>query len=87
MEEEHFIAALAALSVDLSNVSLAMVGYRLSEKDLRQRLNAEGLAVNHVTTDLYVAANWRNDPSNHAIIIALAKGSYIADCPRVKLLK
>ena len=53
-----------------------IVGYGLSETDLRDRFNALGLAVGHVTTDLHVAARWRNEPRVHSNIIALATGRH-----------
>ena len=76
MDVDRFVEALATQTADPSDVSLALVGYRLSETDLRDRLNAHGFPVGHVTTDLHVAAKWRNDPSGHPKIIALATGRY-----------
>ena len=48
----------------------------MSETDLRYRLKALGFAVGHVTTDLHVAAKWRNEPEAHSKIIALATGRH-----------
>ena len=76
MDVEHFVVALAQQTVDPSDVSLALVGYDLSETDLRDRLNACGFPVGHVTTDLHVAAKWRNAPCDHPKIIALATGRH-----------
>ena len=61
--------------------SLALVGYRLdgrkmSDTNLRARLNALALPVGHATTDLHKAAKWRNEPNTHGKIIALAAGQY-----------
>ena len=76
MDVERFLSALAELIEEVAGVSLALVGYEVSETDLRDRLNAMGLVVGHVTTDLHVAAKWRNEPDRHPNIIALATGRY-----------
>ena len=76
MDVERFLSALAELIEEAAEVSLALVGYEVSETDLRDRLNAMGLLVGHVTTDLHVAAKWRNEPDKHPNIIALATGRY-----------
>ena len=76
MDVEHFLAALAEETEDAAGASLALAGYGTSETDLRCRLDALGLAVGHVTTDLHVAARWRNEPEAHERIIALARGRH-----------
>ena len=76
MDIECFLSALAELTDDVAGVSLALVGYNVSETDLRDRLNAMALLVGHVTTDLHQAAKWRNKPDKHPNIIALAAGRY-----------
>ena len=80
MDTQHFLSTLAELTKDLKDnvtkTSLALVGYGLSETDLRDRLNAVALLVGHVTTDLYGAAKWRNEPDTHPNIIALARGRH-----------
>ena len=76
MDVEEFLTALGEETCDGASVSLALVGYGVSETDLRYRLNALGLAVGHVTTDLHVAARWRNEPEAHSQIIALATGRH-----------
>ena len=76
MDVEQFLAALREETDDAAGASLALVGYGTSETDLRCRLDALGLAVGHVTTDLHVAARWRNEPEAHALIIALARGRH-----------
>ena len=79
MDVQRFLGALAEGSEDgeyAAGVSLALVGYGLSETDLRDRLNAVALRIGHVTTDLHVAAKWRNEPDRHPNIIALATGRY-----------
>ena len=76
MDVQRFLSALAELTDDVAGVSLALVGYEVSETDLRDRLNAMALPVRHVTTDLHVAAKWRNEPDKHTNIIALATGRY-----------
>ncbi len=83
MDIDRFVVAFAQLITDPSDVSLALVGYQLSETggqlsetDLRSRLDAHDFPVGHVTTDLHVAAKWRNDPSGHPKIIALATGRH-----------
>ena len=76
MDIQRFLSALAELTDDVAGVSLALVGYDVSETDLRDRLNAMALLVGHVTTDLHEAAKWRNEPDKHTNIIALATGRY-----------
>ena len=76
MDVQRFLTALAELTGDVAGISLALVGYEVSETDLRDRLNAMALLVGHVTTDLHVAAKWRNEPDRHPNIIALATGRY-----------
>ena len=76
MDMDHFLAALVEEAVDASEVSLALVRYGVSGTDLRNRMTALGLAVGHVTTDLHVAAKWRNDPRVHTNIVALATGRH-----------
>ena len=76
MNVDHFLAALADETLDLGAVSLALVEYGLSDVDLKDRITAAGLPVGYVTTDLHRAARWRNEPSNHACIIALATGRH-----------
>ena len=76
MDVERFLTALGEETGDATAVSLALVGYGLSDTDLRERLNSLGLAVGHVTTDLHVAARWRNEPHDHPNIIAIATGRH-----------
>ena len=76
MDVDRFLEALGQETGDPGEVSLALVGYKLSDTDLRDRLKALGFPVAHITTDLHVAAKWRNDPSSHPKIIALATGRY-----------
>lgn len=76
MDVEEFLTALGEETRDGASVSLALVGYGVSETDLRYRLNALGLGIGHVTTDLHVAARWRNEPEAHSQIIALATGRH-----------
>ena len=76
MDIPRFLTALAELTDDMAGVSLALVGYGVSDTDLRDRLNAMALPIGHVTTDLHEAAKWRNDPAGHTNIIALAAGRY-----------
>lgn len=76
MDLERFLAALGEDAADIAAVSLALVGYGPSDTDLRDRLDARRLAVGHVTTDLHVAARWRNEPDLHSNIIALATGRH-----------
>ena len=76
MDVARFLTALGEEVSDAASVSFAFVGYGLSDTDLRDRLSAIGLAVGHVTTDLHVAAKWRNEPDMHSTIIALATGRH-----------
>ncbi|MCY4431487.1 MAG: hypothetical protein OXC11_13995, partial [Rhodospirillales bacterium] len=76
MDVPRFLTALAELTDDVAGVSLALVGYGISDTDLRDRLNAVALPIGHVTTDLHEAAKWRNEPAIHTNIIALAAGRY-----------
>lgn len=76
MDMDHFLGALVEQGIDVSSTSLALVGYGMSGTDLRERMEALGLVVGHVTADLYVAAKWRNDPRSHLNIVALARGRH-----------
>ena len=76
MDVHRFLVALREQTDDVAKVSLALVGYDLSDTDLRDRLNTLGLHVGHATTDLHVAAKWRNEPNVHSNIIALATGRH-----------
>ena len=76
MDIPRFLTALAELTNEVAGVSLALVGYGISDTDLRDRLNAMVLPIGHVTTDLHEAAKWRNEPAVHPNIIALAAGRY-----------
>jgi hypothetical protein len=87
MDIAHFVTALSGTVGDASGVSLALAGYHVSDTDLREQLRLCGLTVGYVTTDLYVAARWRNDPTVHKQIVALAMGrnpgvSTLAHFPR-----
>ena len=74
MDVDRFAMALAQGTAHPNDVSLALVGYGLSETALRARLDAHGFPVGYVTADLHAAAQWRNNPTNHPKIIALATG-------------
>ena len=76
MEVDRFLAVLAEDAYDASTVSLALVGYRLSDTELYEKLNAARLVISSATTDLHVAARWRNEPQDHPTIIALAAGRH-----------
>ena len=58
------------------HISLALVGYGLSDADLKASIDNLRLAINHTSTDLHVAAKWRNKPKAHPCIIALAVGRH-----------
>ncbi len=76
MDVDHFLRTLGDAKLALAPVSIALVGYGQTDADLRVRLNSLGLAVGHATTDLHVAAAWRNKPDLHGCIIALAVGRH-----------
>lgn len=76
MDVDRFLAILSDGRVPLDGVSLALVGYQLSDADIRTRLDRLGLNVQAVTTDLHVAAKWRNSPAEHQLIVALAMGRH-----------
>ena len=76
MDVHWFLVALGEETDDVATVSLALVGYGLSDTNLRNRLNTLGLHIGHATTDLHVAAKWRNEPNDHSNIIALATGRH-----------
>lgn len=76
MDVDHFLAALAEETLDLGAVSLALVGYGHTEVDLKDRVSAVGLPLGYVTTDLHNAAKWRNEASDHPVIVALATGRH-----------
>ena len=76
MDVRHFLDVLLNEADNVTNISLALVGYGLSDTGLGNILNAQGLQITYATTDLHVAAKWRNDPTVHTNIIALAKGRH-----------
>ena len=76
MDIEHFLEALVDEEVDASSVSLALVGYGVSGTDLQNQTSALGLTIGHITTDLHMAAKWRNEPRVHSNIVALATGRH-----------
>ena len=76
MDIECFLRTLGDEAGNVSNLSLALVGYGLADTDLHDQLTNVGLTVGHVTTDLHVAARWRNEPQVHSTIIALAHGRH-----------
>ena len=76
MDMDIFLRSLAERQVDASGISLALVGYGVSGTDLGERMAAMGVPVGHVTSDLHMAAKWRNDPSAHPNIVALARGRH-----------
>lgn len=78
MDVNGFLTALrdASNGAELASVSLALVGYQLSENEIDDRLSAEGIAVGHVTTDLHLAAKWRSEPDVHSTVVVLASGRY-----------
>lgn len=76
MEVGFFLAVLRDETDDASAVSLALVGYQLSDMDLREKLDSIQLDIGSVTTDLHVAAKWRNEPKDHPMIVALATGRH-----------
>lgn len=76
MDVHQFLVVLGEIPDGLASASLALVGYDLSDTDLRDQLNTLGIPVGHVTTDLHVAAKWRNEPNVHSNIIALATGRH-----------
>ena len=76
MDVDVFVRGLAERQVDASGLSLALVGYGVSGTDLRERMTGLGVPVGHVTSDLHMAAKWRNDPSAHPNIVALATGRH-----------
>ena len=58
------------------HISLALVGYGLSDADLKARIDNLRPEIDHTSTDLHVAAEWRNSPEAHPCIIALAVGRH-----------
>ena len=76
MDVERFLQLLGDAKLNLSPVSMALVGYGLSDTDLKMQMNNFGLPVDHLSTDLHAAARWRNAPMTHPCIIALAVGRH-----------
>ena len=71
----HLLRALADGGVSGTDLSLALVGFDTSEREVREGARANGLgALAGVTRDLHVATEWRNDRARHPRIIALARG-------------
>ena len=76
MDVDLFVGELAQSQIEVSELSLALVGYGVDGKDLLERFSNHGLSIGYVTSDLYEAARWRNDPSAHPTIVALAVGRH-----------
>ncbi len=70
-----FLALKERPGFDPSRVSLAIAGFSLSAVDLESIHNASGMNRLHgLTDDLHVAAEWRNNRTDHPLIVSLAKG-------------
>jgi len=76
MDVDTFLRELNRTSIELDNVSLALVGYGLNDGDLQERVSVLGVPIVHISSDLHAAAAWRNEPAKHSIIIALAVGHH-----------
>lgn len=85
MDVSRFLAQLARLpGFPIEQVSLALVGFGVTETDLRALADKHGLRkLRHLATDLNSAAAWRNEHKEHPRIIALARGRH----PGVHTLK
>lgn len=74
-EVDDLLRALAAAELPARDFSLALVGFGVSEADLRRSAKAAGLGeLAGLATDLHIATEWRNDRGQHPRIIALARG-------------
>jgi hypothetical protein len=78
MDVSWFLAQLARLpSLPFDQVSLALVGFGVTETDLRALADRHGLrAMRHLATDLNTAGDWRTKHAQHPRIIALARGRH-----------
>jgi len=79
MDVKKFLACLRDVS-NITDVSLALVGYdlegkRMTDKHMREQLEAQGVRVNSMSTSLHKVAEWRNIPRVHSKIIALTVGN------------
>ena len=74
MDAREFIAALMAEGVDVSRVSLALVGFGASAETLEQITSECGAGFSRLAVDLHKAAGWRNRRSAHPVIVAYAHG-------------
>jgi Holliday junction resolvasome RuvABC ATP-dependent DNA helicase subunit len=76
MDVGWFFSALAGQEeFNSSDVSIAIAGFPLSATDLEVAFRESGLrGLRGLTDDLHVAADWRNNRSEHPVIISLAHG-------------
>jgi hypothetical protein len=80
MNVERFLKLLSACRLPVEKVSVTLVGYCLSDSDLQSLLDRLGLSsVGHASTDLHVAAAWRNRPeptrSSLRLLLDATRGS------------
>lgn len=69
----HFLGLMADdAAVKASDFSIALVGFGTNERELTSIGARFGFV--HMTTDLHVATDWRNDRGAHPRIVALARG-------------
>jgi hypothetical protein len=70
-----FLRAFANGNGESKGISLALVGFGVSQQKLVQIANREAPGVfTDLATDLNVAARWRNQRKKHPVVIAYARG-------------
>ena len=71
----RLLQALSEGGLPAESFSLALVGFHMTEDEVRAAADANAIgALAGVTVDLHVATEWRNDRDRHPRIIALARG-------------
>ena len=71
----RLLKALSEGGLPAGSFSLALVGFDITEKQLRAEADENALSgLAGVTVDLHVATEWRNDRVRHPRIVALARG-------------
>ena len=71
----RLLQALSEGGLPAWSFSLALVGFGITEEEVRAAADANALGgLAGVTVDLHVATEWRNDRDQHPRIVALARG-------------
>lgn len=74
MDVLEFVRALVGAGVDVSGISLALVGFGQTTDSLTRTAAEGGATFSEIAVDLHKAAGWRNSRSAHPVIVAYAHG-------------